>query len=60
MDFRFLDNDVLILVADVGQVTAGEVPSLNAMSQEHTRRGTAQEEVLLGEMKEKYNLMKKC
>jgi len=47
VNFRFLDDDVLVLVADVGQVATGEVPGLNAVRQEHARRSTAQEEMLL-------------
>ena len=47
MDFSLLDNHVLVLVADVRQVAAGKVPGLDAMRQQHARRGVAQEKVLL-------------
>ena len=52
MNFRLLDDDVLVLVADVRKVAAREVPSLYPVSEQHAGRCAAEKEVLWAEKKD--------
>ena len=46
VDLGLLDDDVLVLVADVRKVSARKVPSLNPVSQQHAGGCAAEKEVL--------------